>query len=107
MGYCFFFGLDVSKPEENFLFGIGSMGGNGFEVFALCCRENVFVLKSGLVSFFQASEVSFFVPPKCPILGGFGHFGGKKNCTSDARNGNLKPLFNTITQKWCFGRFGY
>ena len=36
----------------------------------------VFVLKSGLRILIRAPQVPFLVPPKMPILGVFGYFGG-------------------------------
>ena len=38
----------------------------------------VFVLKSGLIILIRAPQVPFLVPPKTPILGVFGYFGGTK-----------------------------
>ena len=38
----------------------------------------IFVLKSGLRILIRAPQVPFLVPPKTPILGVFGYFGGTK-----------------------------
>ena len=55
----------------------------------------VFVLKSGLRILIPAPQVPFLVPPKTPILGVFGYFGGTENGTSGAGIKILRPLFNT------------
>ena len=55
----------------------------------------VFVLKSGLRILIRAPQVPFLVPPKTPILGVFGYFGGTENGTWGARIKILRPLFNT------------
>ena len=67
----------------------------------------VFVLKSGLRILIRTPEVPFLVPPKTPILGVFGYFGGTKNGTWGARIKILRPLFNTNTPlKPPFRHFG-
>ena len=67
----------------------------------------VFVLKSGLRILIQAPQVPFLVPPKTPILGVFGYFGGTENGTWGARIKILRPLFNTNTPlKPLFRHFG-
>ena len=63
--------------------------------------------KSGLRILIQAPQVPFLVPPKTPILGVFGYFGGTENGTSGARIKILRPLFNTNTPlKPPFRHFG-
>ena len=57
----------------------------------------VFVLKSGLRILIRAPQVPFLVPPKTPILGVLGYFGGTKKGTWGARIKILRPLFNTNT----------
>ena len=67
----------------------------------------VFVLKSGLRILIRAPQVPYLVPPKTPILGVFGYFGGTENGTSGAQIKILRSLFNTNTPlKPPFSHFG-
>ena len=59
----------------------------------------VFVLKSGLRILIQAPQVPFLVPPKTPILGVFGYFGGTEKGTWGATR-NCNVLFE-------FSYFGF
>ena len=67
----------------------------------------IFVSKSGLRILIRSPQVPFLMPPKTPILGVFGYFGGTKNGTWGARIKILRPLFNTNTPlKPPFKHFG-